>query len=86
MALKKVIEYHENKKNYSDCIVAANTYLQNDRYAETIIWRLMKYYALTGNRPMITHIYEKFEQIIQIELNCGVSNKTKQLYTQLVSA
>ncbi|MBU4132538.1 MAG: hypothetical protein KKF12_17115 [Proteobacteria bacterium] len=85
-ALKKVIEYHENKKNYADCIVAANTYLQNDRYAETIIRRLMKYYALTGNRPMITHIYEKFEQTIQIELNCGVSSKTKQLYTQLVSA
>lgn len=86
IVLKKVIEYHERLKDYSGCIRAANTYLRNDRYAETIVRRLMNYHALTGNRPMITQIYEKFKETIQAELDCKVSEETKRLYNQLISA
>ena len=83
-ALKKIIEYHEFQKDYSGCIRVANIYLQKDKYAETIIRKLMNYYSLTGNRPMISHIYEKFTQTIQVELDCGVSDETKRLYAQLI--
>ncbi len=86
IVLKKIIEYHEFQKDYSSCIRAANTYLRNDRYAETIIRRLMNYHALTGNRPMIIQIYEKFKETIKTELDCKVSDETKRLYNQLISA
>lgn len=50
-ALKKMVENHEFQKDYSGCIRVANTYLQKDKYAETIIRKLMNYHSLTGNRP-----------------------------------
>ncbi len=84
--LNKIIEYRELQKDYSGCIRTANTYLRNDKYAETIIRRLMNYHALTGNRPMITQIYKKFQQTIEAELDCNVSDETKRLYNQLISA
>lgn len=85
-ALEKIMEYREFQKDYSGSIRVANTYLQKDKYAETIIRKLMHYHSLTGNRPMITQIYEKFKQTIQAELDCKVSDETNRLYTQLISA
>jgi len=84
LVLKKIIDYCEMKKDYTGCIIFANKYLNMDKYAETIIRSLMKYYALSGNNPMVIRIYEKFKTFIKKELDCSLSNKTEALFIQLV--
>ncbi len=82
-ALKKIIQYRENQKDYSGCIAAATSYIESDPYAEGMVRKLMKYYAWIGNRPMISKIYRQFHSLIKTELGCGVSEETRVLHEKL---
>ncbi|MCP4023424.1 MAG: hypothetical protein GY729_16385 [Desulfobacteraceae bacterium] len=84
--LKKIMDIYEFQQDYRGCIITANNYLKADKYAESVLRRLMLCHARTGNNPMITQIYEKFKETIWAELNCELSQKTQILYTQLSSS
>jgi DNA-binding SARP family transcriptional activator len=81
--LKKMMEFHVSKKDYSRAITAANTYLEMDPYAEEMIRRLMRYYSASGNSAMVSRVYQKFTRTIQAEFNCRLSPKTRELFHKL---
>ena len=84
-AVKKIIDYHERNQDYTTCISYAERYLKAEPFSETTLRDLMKYYALSGNKPMIIRIYERFKSSIQQELDCDPSHETETLYAQLVA-
>lgn len=86
LTLRKIIAFHEARKEYDSCIRFATRYLRCDRYAETVIRSLMTYYDLTGNKPMVRQSYERFKGRVQRELNCGLSDETEILYAELAGA
>ena len=82
--LKQIMTFHETSQDYWGCISVANTYLENDPYAEEVIRKLMEYHACAGNKPMVSRTYERFKQAVLDDLNCGVSDETKALYDKLL--
>ncbi len=84
-ALRKIIEHHENKKDYTACIDYAVKYLQNERFDETMYQRLMRYYSYCGNKAMIKKTFEKCKDILIADLDCPVSKETETVYRQLLS-
>jgi DNA-binding SARP family transcriptional activator len=63
----------------------ATVYLEQDPYAEGVMRKLMAYHAQTGNNLMVSRLYKNFQKAIKVELDCGVSDKTRDLYRRLVS-
>jgi two-component SAPR family response regulator len=84
--LREIIEYYDGKKDYKQCIQYAKKYLKFDQYAEDIYQLLMTYYANTGNKAMVVKTFEKCSDIIENDLNCPISNETKNLYQKLISS
>ena len=83
--LREIIDYYDGKKDYKQSIQYAKKYLKFDKYAEDIYQLLMTYYANTGNKAMVVKTFEKCSDIIENDLNCRISNETKELYQELVS-
>ena len=83
--MKNIIALHENKRDYQACIRYAKKYLKTDPYSETIIRSLMRYYALDGNRPMVSRVYANFKTTVKKELNCRLSDETLELYRRLAA-
>jgi DNA-binding SARP family transcriptional activator len=84
--LREIIEYYDGKKDYKQCIQYAKKYLKFDKYAEDIYQLLMTYYANTGNKAMVVKTFEKCRDIIENDLNCPISNETKNLYQKMISS
>ncbi|WP_022665489.1 BTAD domain-containing putative transcriptional regulator [Desulfospira joergensenii] len=84
-ALKNIIAFHDGKKEYQECIRFAEKYLKTDHYSETLVRSLMRYYALDGNRTMVSRVYENFKTRVQRELNCSLSDETLSLYRKLAA-
>ena len=83
--VKSIIGFYENRKDYQACIRYAGKYLNIDRYSETVTRMLMKYYALSGNRPMVKRVYVKFKTMVMEDLECTLSDETDSLYRSLAA-
>ena len=82
--LTAIIQYYENKRDYSKCIDYAGRYLKVDKYAENIYQQLMRYYAHTGNKAMVIRMFEKCKENIIKELDIPLSRETEALYQKLI--
>ncbi len=83
--LSEIISYYETKMKFKTCIAYSEKYLKADKYDEKIYQKLMEYYAFTGNKTMVTKIYEQCKYDIQKGLAASLSEETERLFRKLVS-
>jgi DNA-binding SARP family transcriptional activator len=84
--LTKIIQYYENKKDYSACIDYVGRYLKVDKYAENIYQQLMRYYAQVSNKAMVVRTFERCKENITKELDIPLSRETETLFQKLISS
>jgi|GEM_PF-869017 len=83
--LKKTMAFHASRNAHASAISAANNYLAIDPYAEGVVRRLMEYHSMEGNSPMVSRVFQDFSRAVHREFNCGVSEKTRDLFHKLSS-
>ena len=84
-SLARIMEHYEKKGDTARCIEYARKYLKKDKFAENIYQQLMKYYALAGNKAMVTRTFERCKEKIVKELDSPLSKETEALFQELVS-
>lgn len=84
--LKQIMDCFEKKGHYESCIDYARKCLATDKYAEDIYRNLMRYYALTGNKGMITKTYQKCKDSLLHGLDVPPGPETDTLYRRLIAS
>ncbi len=81
--LKKIAAQHQSKENYDLCIDFLRRANQADPYAEDVCRQMMSIYHETGNRLMAIKTYEQLKDKLEKELQCPISDKTRELYQRI---
>ena len=84
-ALNEIIAYYGEKGDFHKGIEYATTYLNTDKYDETIYKVLMRFYSHTGNRVMILKTFDNCKKALEEGLDCPPDEETEILYRQLTS-
>ena len=83
--LNEIIAYYGKKGDFHKGIEYATTYLNTDKYDETIYKELMQFYSHTGNRAMVLKTFENCKKALEEGLDCPPDEETETLYRQLTS-
>jgi DNA-binding SARP family transcriptional activator len=83
--LKRLIEMLESQREYSKAITQAQHLLQYDPLHEDAYRRLMRLYALSGDRAGVLRTYHACATVLQRELDVGPSPATRKVYEQLLN-
>jgi len=83
-ALGALIELLEGARDYAAAIQYAQTLLRHDPLHETAYRRLMRLYALSGNRAAALRTYHTCVTTLQRELGAPPGAATRELHDQLV--
>ncbi len=81
--LSSILEFHEAKKDYQNCIIYAQKILNQDPYEEEIPRKLMVFFAEQGNTINIKKTYDTHKKRIK-EIDCPVSPDIEVLYQNLI--
>lgn len=84
--LLKIADYYRQTGDSEKQIDYLQRFLVLDEYAEEIYCRLMILYYETGNRFMAAKTYERCNQKIETDLDCPLSDATRQAYRKIGEA
>ncbi len=83
-ALKELVAYHAEHREYSAAILWARRVISVSPLQEEMHRALMQLYALTGDRTAALHQYVECEAVLQKELNAAPLPETQALYKKLL--
>lgn len=83
-ALEQLAHIHENARRYERAIQYARLFLRADPLDEAGYRRLMRLYALSGERGRALRTYERCVEIMRLELDVEPGAKTQQTYQTLL--
>ncbi len=83
--LSRIADHYEAEGKTAESIVNLQRALEVDPYAEPLYCRLMELYHRSGNRFMAVKTYERCKRRLELDLQCPLSDDTKQIYRRLVS-
>lgn len=83
-ALEQLIQLHEGRQEYNAAILLAQRLLQQDPLRETSYQRMMRLYALSGDRASVTRTFQICETVLQRELGVEPSESTREIYARLL--
>ncbi|MBI4763262.1 MAG: hypothetical protein HY787_01480 [Deltaproteobacteria bacterium] len=83
--LEEIMSYFEKRHHYEKCIEYAVKYVKVDKYNEYIYQRLMRYYANTGKKSLISATFETCRKSILEGFDTPISSETELLYQELLS-
>ena len=82
-ALKELIAYHQERREYDQAIAWAQRALEMSSLQEEIHQALMRLYALQGDRTAALTQYAECEAVLKRELNLAPSPETRTLYEKI---
>jgi DNA-binding SARP family transcriptional activator len=83
--LGRLIELLESQREYPRAIACAQQLLQYDPLHEDTYRRLMRLYALSGDRAGVLRTFHACATVLQRELDVGPSPATRRVYEQLLN-
>jgi predicted ATPase len=84
-ALERLIELLEYERDYPAAVRYTRRLLQHDPLHEATHRRLMRLYALSGDRAGVERVYQECAVLLQRELEVEPSPATREAYERLVS-
>lgn len=84
-ALNRIIFMLESQRDYSNAIHYAQIFLRHAPVHEEIYRRLMRLYALSGDRAGALHTYHTCATVLERELNVEPCADTRQAYEQILN-
>ncbi len=81
--LNRLITYFEERSDFAEGIETCRKYLKTDEYAENIYQHLMKFYAYSGNRSMMTKTYQRCREQMKKGYDISESEETRRLFQRL---
>lgn len=82
--LEMLADLYEDQRNYTKAIQSIHTLLRQDPLNENGYARLMRLYALDGNRGQALHVYHTCAEILSRELGVAPSPAVRMAYEQLL--
>jgi DNA-binding SARP family transcriptional activator len=83
-ALERLVRMLEDQRDYQAAICNAQRLLRHDPLHEAMYRRLIRLYALTGDRAGALRVYHTCATVLQRELDVEPSAATRQAYEQLL--
>ncbi|MBP8108685.1 MAG: AAA family ATPase [Caldilineaceae bacterium] len=83
-ALEQLVLLHEERRNHAQAIAHAQQLLRYDPLHEATYRRLMRLYALTGDRAAALRVYHTCASVLERELDVAPSPATQEAYDQLL--
>lgn len=83
-ALERHIAILEGKRDYRNAIALSQKLLQHDLLNEAAYRRLMRLYALNGNRAAALQVYQTCQQTLKCELGVEPEDDTRECYARLL--
>jgi DNA-binding SARP family transcriptional activator len=83
-ALEQLVLLHEERRNYAAAIAHAQRLLGYDPLHEATYRRLMRLFALTGDRPAALRVYHTCVSMLEQELDVPPSTATREAYERLL--
>jgi DNA-binding SARP family transcriptional activator len=83
-ALERLVELRQAQHDYRAAISAAQQMLQHDPLNEETFRRLMRLYALSGDRTMALKTYQDCAEVLKRELGIDPSPETQSTYGRLL--
>ena len=81
--LERLVDLHESREEYREAIEPCRTWLSLDGFAEATHCRLMRLYALSGQRSLALKQYERCKTILEKELGEKPGRETEDLREQI---
>ena len=81
----KLMSYCESNHEYESGIEFGNRLLRYEHAHERTYRRLMRIHYLAGDRTTALRLYERLKNVLQEELSVNPSERTNQLYQQIVN-
>lgn len=82
--LKKLAEYHYDRKNYEESVNLYKSALGYDNLDETVCRGIMRCLRALGDNVGVKKQYEEFEKLLKKDLNVLPSMETQKLYHELL--
>ncbi|MDE3092104.1 MAG: hypothetical protein KGJ80_22245, partial [Chloroflexota bacterium] len=86
VALEKLTQGMEDRRDYAAAIDGAQQLLHHDPVREATYQRLMRLHALNGDRASVVRVYNTCVQVLQDELAVEPSAETRREYEQCLNA
>ena len=83
-ALEQLVLLHEERRNYAAAIAHAQRLLRYDPLHEATYRRLMRLFALTGNRGAALRVYHTCASLLERELGVTPAGATREAYERLL--
>lgn len=83
--LDRIIYLFESQRDYGNAIYYAQIFLRHAPVHEEIYRRLMRLYALSGDRAGALHTYHTCATVLERELDVEPSAETRQVYEQILN-
>ncbi len=82
-AMEQLVLLHEERRNHASAIAHAQQLLRYDPLHEATYRRLMRLYALTGDRAAALRVYHTCASALERELDVAPSPATQEVYERL---
>lgn len=83
-ALQRLISVLEQERDYRAAIRASQHLLRHDPLHEETYRRLMRFYAVNGDRSSALRVYQTCTDVLERELNVEPGRATRQVYERLM--
>jgi len=81
--LKKIIKRKKEEYDYNSILKFLFSLIEIDKYDEEAYRELMRIYAENGNTAQTVSVYNKLEEVLQLELGIKPDPETNQLFNKL---
>ncbi|GIV95847.1 MAG: hypothetical protein KatS3mg057_0504 [Herpetosiphonaceae bacterium] len=85
-ALDRLLQLLETRQAYDEAVTYGHIWISRDPLAETAYQRLMRFYALKGDRAGTLRTYHACASVLQRELGVEPAAPTQELYRRLLQS